>query len=46
MGAEIPEALAELILQLMSKAPDDRPSKADHVARRLQQIGQSARPRS
>ena len=42
MGAEIPEALAELILQLMSKEADDRPSQAEQVARRLQQIGQAA----
>jgi tetratricopeptide (TPR) repeat protein len=43
MGADIPEALAQLILQMMSKSPDDRPANADIVGRRLLQIGQSLR---
>jgi len=35
---EIPEAFAEIILQLLAKAPDDRPSNADEVGKRLQAI--------
>jgi tRNA A-37 threonylcarbamoyl transferase component Bud32 len=37
-NADIPEAMAQLVLQLMAKAPDDRPSNAAEVASRLQQI--------
>jgi hypothetical protein len=35
---EIPEALAEIILQLLAKAPDDRPRTAAEVGKRLQAI--------
>ncbi len=43
MGADIPEALAALILQMMSKSPDDRPANTEVIGRRLQQIAQSLR---
>ncbi len=36
--ASIPEAMAQLIMQLMSKSPDDRPANAAEVSASLQQI--------
>jgi len=42
-GAEIPEALAKLILALMAKAPAERPASAEAVGRLLQQIAASLR---
>ncbi len=41
MGAEIPEDMATLILQMMAKDREDRPGQAEAVGRRLQQIGQA-----
>ena len=35
-NAEVPDALARLILDLLAKAPDDRPASAREVAHRLQ----------
>jgi tetratricopeptide (TPR) repeat protein len=40
---EIPEALAEIILQLLAKAPDDRPRDAAEVGKRLQAIRREAK---
>ncbi|MAE96261.1 MAG: hypothetical protein CL910_16535, partial [Deltaproteobacteria bacterium] len=37
-GVEVPEAFAELVLQLMAKSPDDRPSSAESVSTRLRQL--------
>jgi len=42
-GAEIPEAFAALILQLMAKSPADRPGSAEVVGRQLQAIALSLR---
>jgi tRNA A-37 threonylcarbamoyl transferase component Bud32 len=39
--AEVPDALAELILALLAKRPDDRPSPAAEVVRRLQALAAS-----
>jgi tetratricopeptide (TPR) repeat protein len=39
---EIPEALAEIILELLAKAPDDRPRDAAEVGKRLQAIRSEA----
>jgi tetratricopeptide (TPR) repeat protein len=39
----IPEALAEVILQLLAKAPDDRPGSAADVGKRLQAIYRAAK---
>jgi serine/threonine protein kinase len=36
--AEIPAAMAEIILQLLAKAPDDRPRDAAEVGKCLQAI--------
>lgn len=41
LGAEVPEGLAALVLEMMSKAPEDRPSQAESVGRRLAQLGRS-----
>ena len=38
LGAEMPEALAELILQLMAKQPADRPPNAEQVGQRLRAL--------
>ncbi len=38
LGIEMPEALATLILQLMAKAPADRPASAEQVALRMRTI--------
>ncbi len=38
LGVEIPEALAELILQLMAKQPADRPPNAEQVGMRLRAL--------
>jgi hypothetical protein len=35
---QIPAAMAELILQLLAKAPDDRPSDAAEVGKQLQAV--------
>jgi tetratricopeptide (TPR) repeat protein len=37
-GAPLPESLATLILQMMAKAPADRPASADQVTQRLRAI--------
>jgi tetratricopeptide (TPR) repeat protein len=42
-GADVPEALASLILALLAKAPADRPASADAVGRQLQAIAASLR---
>jgi hypothetical protein len=34
----LPEAFATLILQMMAKAPSDRPASTDQVAQRLRTI--------
>jgi len=39
----IPEALDTLLLQCLAKKPDDRPSSADEVRRRLEQVPLSER---
>jgi tetratricopeptide (TPR) repeat protein len=38
----IPEALAEIILQMLAKAPVDRPSNAAEIGQRLQEIRREA----
>ena len=38
LGAELPDALATLILQMMAKAPGDRPASTDQVALRMRAI--------
>ena len=38
LGIEMPEALATLILQMMAKAPADRPASAEQVSQRLRAI--------
>jgi serine/threonine protein kinase len=38
LGVEMPEALATLILQMMAKAPADRPASTDQIAQRLRSI--------
>jgi peptide/nickel transport system substrate-binding protein len=38
LGAELPEPLATLILQLMAKAPSDRPGSTEQVTQRLRAI--------
>ncbi len=38
LGAEMPEALAALILQMMAKAPADRPTSAEQVALRMRAV--------
>jgi serine/threonine protein kinase len=43
LGAEIPEALAALIAQLLAKAPADRPASAEQVGRQLHGIGAALR---
>ena len=40
----IPEALSQLIRELMSKAPNDRPSSADEVIQRLRVLQQKGLP--
>ena len=41
MNPAIPEALSQLIRELMSKAPNDRPSSADEVIQRLRVLQQN-----
>ena len=38
LGAEMPEALAALILQMMAKAPADRPASAEQIALRMRAV--------
>jgi serine/threonine protein kinase len=38
---ELPDAIAELILQLLAKEPDDRPAGADEVRERLEAFTRS-----
>jgi tetratricopeptide (TPR) repeat protein len=42
-GADVPDALAELILALMAKAPAERPPSAEAVGRSLQAIAATLR---
>jgi tetratricopeptide (TPR) repeat protein len=42
-GADMPEAMATLILQLMAKAPADRPATAEQVTQRLRVIAGAAK---
>ncbi len=37
-GAEMPDAYAELILQLLAKAPDDRPQNAGQVSAKIRSL--------
>jgi tetratricopeptide (TPR) repeat protein len=37
-GVDVPEAMASLILQMMAKAPSDRPGTAEQVTQRLRAI--------
>jgi len=41
VAENIPDALAELVLQLLEKNPEDRPRTAALVCERLQQIARS-----
>ncbi|MCF2530993.1 ABC transporter substrate-binding protein [Yinghuangia soli] len=38
----VPEALDDLVLRMLAKAPEDRPASADEVAHRLRTLGASA----
>ncbi|MBM4381730.1 MAG: protein kinase [Deltaproteobacteria bacterium] len=43
LGVEVPEAMANLILQMMAKSPSDRPGTAEQVAQRLRAIAGAAK---
>jgi len=45
LNPEVPPALADLVMKLLAKQPDDRPASAQEVAATLRQIEEDRRPK-